>query len=65
LTDGSGVPIGLAVEGANTHDMRMVEATLGSVPVDRPEPRPTKKQHLCSDKGYDDPSERQTLKEWV
>jgi hypothetical protein len=27
------VPIGVAVSGANTHDMRLVEATLSSVPV--------------------------------
>lgn len=64
MTDGSGVPIGLAVEGANTHDMRLVEATLESVPVERPQPRPKARQHLCADKGYDYPSVRETLKEW-
>lgn len=64
MTDGSGVPIGLAVEGANTNDMRLVEATLESVPVERPAPGPKAKQHLCADKGYDYPSVRQTLKEW-
>jgi hypothetical protein len=58
------VPIGLAVEGANTHDMRLVEATLESVPVERPQPRRTARQHLCADKGYDYPSVRQTLREW-
>ncbi len=57
-------PIGLAVEGANTHDMRLVEATLESVPVERPQPRPKARQHLCADKGYDYPSVRQTLREW-
>ena len=28
LTDGDGVPLGLAVEGANRNDFKMVEATL-------------------------------------
>ena len=49
LCEGSGIPIGLAVDGANRHDMKMVEATLKSVPVRRPE----SKQNLCLDKGYD------------
>jgi putative transposase len=47
------VPIGVAIDGANRHDMRMVEDTLDSIPLKRP--RPTKKnpQGLCLDKGYD------------
>ena len=32
------MPVGLAVEGANRHDKKLVEATLESIPVDRPEP---------------------------
>ena len=32
--------------------------------MDRPEPRPKAKQHLCADKGYDYPSVRETLNEW-
>lgn len=43
--------------------MRLVEATLESVPVERPQPRPKAKQHLCADKGYDYPSVRETLRE--
>ena len=31
LTEGGGVPIGLAVEGANRNDFKMVEATLTSI----------------------------------
>ena len=38
LTEANGVPVGLAVEGANRHDKKLVEATLESIPVDRPEP---------------------------
>ena len=47
------MPIGLAVDGANRHDMRMVEATLESIPVKRPKPTKNDPQGLCLDKGYD------------
>lgn len=53
LTEGSGVPIGVAVAGANVHDQKLVGETLASIPVRRPRPKPRKKQHLCADKGYD------------
>jgi putative transposase len=36
LTDGRGVPLGIAVAGANAHDQKLLEATLRSVPVPRP-----------------------------
>ena len=38
LTDGGGVPIGLAVEGANHNDFKMVKETITSIPVERPGP---------------------------
>lgn len=41
------------VDGANRHDMKLVEATLGSIPVDRPRPTRKDPQGLCLDKGYD------------
>jgi hypothetical protein len=31
-----GIPIGLAIEGANCHDKRLVESTLESIVVQRP-----------------------------
>src|SRR3954467_2905582 len=37
LTEAAGVPVGLAVEGANRHDKTVAEATLESIPVERPE----------------------------
>lgn len=55
VTDGKGVPIGLDVEGANRVDFKMAEATLKSIPVERPSVEQTGKQHLCLDKGYDYP----------
>lgn len=53
LVEGSGVPIGLAVDGANRNDFKMARDTIESIPVDRPEPGPGKPQNLCLDKGYD------------
>ena len=32
--------------------MKMVEETLDSIPVERPQPRAEEKQNLCLDKGY-------------
>ena len=32
--------MGLAVDGANRHDMKLVRATLDSLPVPRPSPSP-------------------------
>ena len=53
LTEGSGVPIGVAVAGANVHDQKLVDETLASVPVRQPRPTPRKKRNLCADKGDD------------
>jgi len=61
LTDGEGVPLGLAVSGANTHDKKLVEATLQSIPVERPEPTAKEPQHMCQDKGYDYPDVRELV----
>ncbi len=52
LTDGRGVPLGIAIAGANTHDQKLLEATLRSIPVPRPPSRGRRRQHLCLDKGY-------------
>jgi len=51
LCEGSGIPIGLAVDRANRHDMKLVGATLESVVLERPKSRV--KPNLCLDKGYD------------
>jgi putative transposase len=54
LTDGDGVPLALAVAGANVHDMRLVEPTLRGFALRRPRPRRGgRKQHFCGDRGYD------------
>ena len=62
LTDGNGIPLGLAVDGANRHDMKMAGRTIESV-VDRPEPTSENAQNMCLDKGYDNPDIRQLLQD--
>ena len=64
LTEGGGVPIGLAVEGANRHDCKMVRETIESIPVKRPAPTPALPQGMCLDKGYDDDEVRDLLAEF-
>jgi putative transposase len=53
LTDGRGVPLGLAVDGANRNDHKLMRATVAALPVARPTPTAADPQHLCLDKGYD------------
>lgn len=52
MVEAHGIPVGLAVDGANRNDMKLTRETLQSIPSDVE--RPTgKKQGLCLDKGYD------------
>jgi transposase len=44
--------------------MRLVEATLESMPIDRPPPTRRNSQHFCADKGYDYPSVRELVEGW-
>lgn len=64
LTDGRGVPLALAVAGANRHDMKLAEPTLNSFIVERPEVTDDKPQHLSCDKGYDYPEIEQLVAQW-
>ena len=64
LVDGKGVPIGVSVDGANRHDMKMSKATIQSIVIYRPEPTIRSKQHMCLDKGYDFPEVYELLEEY-
>jgi putative transposase len=64
LTEANGVPVGLAVEGANRHDKKLAEATLESIPVERAEPREEQPQGMCLDKGYDYDDTRELVREF-
>ena len=58
LVDGEGGPSSITVAGANVHDAKLLEATLDAIVVKRPQPTEEEPQHLCLDKGYDNPSGR-------
>jgi IS5 family transposase len=62
--DAQGVPVGLAVDGANRNDMKLVRGTLQSIPVERPDPATEGEQRLCLDKGYDYDEVRQIVEEF-
>lgn len=64
LTEGAGVPIGVAVDGANRHDSKMVATTLESIPIKRPRATRKDPQGICLDKGYDFDSVRALVKEF-
>jgi transposase len=64
LTAGHGVPIGLTIDGANRHDMKLVRPTLESMVVERPEPCAEHEQGLCLDKGYAYEEVREILREF-
>jgi putative transposase len=64
LTEGHGVPVGVAVAGANRTDMKLLRATLESIVVARPEPSEEHPQGMCMDKGYDYAEVRATLSEF-
>lgn len=53
LTEASGLPVSLVIDGANRHDMKLVRETVEALVVARPEPTLEQPQGLCLDKGYD------------
>ncbi len=64
LTDGHGIPIGLAIDGANRHDMKLVRATIEGLVAVRPEATEEEPQGMCLDKGYDYDAVREILEEF-
>ena len=55
------MPIGLAHAGANRNDHQLLEGTLDSLPIKRPQPTPGKPQGLCLDKAYDNKGIRELV----
>jgi transposase len=64
LTEAHGIPISVAVEGANRNDMKMVRETFENIQADRPEPTAQEPQGLCLDKGYDYNEVRELVEEF-
>jgi len=52
LTDENGLPLAVVLSRANTHDVKLLEATLDHIVVLRPEPDEEHPQNLCLDAGY-------------
>ena len=65
LTEAKGIPVSVAVEGANRHDMKMTRETLTSIKAERPKPTKRKPQGLCLDRGYDYDEVRDLAKEFA
>lgn len=63
LVEGGGGPLSVTVEGANVHDAKMLARTLEAIVVERPKPTSESPQHLCLDKGYDNPTGRQAVED--
>jgi putative transposase len=59
LVDEQGGPLGAVIDGANVPDCKLLEATIEAVVIERPEVKPESPQHLCLDKGYDNPTGKQ------
>lgn len=75
LTEAAGIPVGVAIDGANRHDMKLVRETLQSVPQSVEQKRLANltnadgvaappEQGLCLDAGYDYDEVRQIAAEF-
>jgi len=61
LTEADGGPLAVVVSGANRHDTKLLSQTLEAIVVERPQPSAEHPQHLCLDKGYDNPTGHQAV----
>ncbi len=61
LTEGKGIPLYVAVDGANRHDKMLVKETLDDIIIERPSHKVI--QNICMDKGYDYPDIRKLVEE--
>ena len=60
LVEGQGGPLAIQTAPANWHDSVCLEDLLNSLVVELPQ----QEQHLCLDKGYDNPTARETVHEF-
>ena len=61
LVEADGGPLAAVIDGANVADAKLLRATIEAIVVERPKPSEDKPQHLCLDKGYDNPTARKAL----
>ena len=64
MVDGNGIPLAVVVDGANRHDMKLLEATLAALMIVRLELDPDQIQHLCLDAGYNYDAVGKVLEAW-
>ena len=55
IVEADGGPLGICISSANTNDAHLLAATINAIVVFRPQPSEEEPQHLCLDKGYDNP----------
>jgi putative transposase len=63
LTEGNGIPLAVAIDGANRPDKTLVASTLVDM-IERPEVTESEPQNMCMDKGYDYPDIRDLVAEY-
>ena len=56
LVEADGGPLAITIAGANVPDAQLLQATIDAIVLERPAPEPDFEQHLCLDKGYDNPT---------
>ena len=61
MVEATGIPIGLAIDGANRNDCKLAEPTISSIPIPRPAPSAHAPQGVCLDKAYDHDFVRELL----
>lgn len=61
VVDARGGPLGATIAGANVHDTKLLATTLEAIVMERPQPTAEQPQHLCLDKGYDNPTGHETV----
>lgn len=55
IVEQTGGPLGVAIDGANVHDTKLLARTIDAIVIERPDPERVI-QNLCLDKGYDNPT---------
>src|SRR6266511_3612792 len=63
LVDRQGGPLSIVVAPANINDHLLLEETIESIVVERPEPTEKEPQHLCLDAGYNNALSKHVVKE--
>ena len=56
VVEAHGGPLGVVIAGANVHDAKLLKRTLQAIVVPKPRSTSRNTQHLCLDKGYDNPT---------